>query len=736
MVRTPSRPVYASFAVSIWLVGAAVASADQRVIVKTKKPYDAVKQQITALGGSVTYEFANADGLAVTVPDAQLNALKGIAGVDYVVEDRLVPNPAPEGRRDVAEALLAAPALDAEPASYFPHASVLTNARTLQLAGILGQGVVVGLIDSGTSRTASALCTNATSAATCIATSRVIGGENFVPGATEPDANSSLNGPHGTWVATTIGGNRAFGFLRTSALATAVRNNCPQPNCSFQASATVDAIPIVGQAPAAQFYALKVFAAAGGGAPESRILQAMDRAIELKNTTLPNMKVVNMSLGGPTVFAGHDLADELATSMAASGITLVVSAGNEGPSGITGGSPGTARNILTVGAASDPIHERIVAEVFFFPGVPGVVFRPDGSQQMADFSSRGPTADGREDPEVVANGVWTFAQGANGGLSFVSGTSFSAPTVSGIAALLYSHTPAATPSQVRSAIVGSASATRIPTATVLDQGAGYVDAAAADALLQTAPAPITDIGPEKKKLTQNISQGVGIQPIDSSSFSTHLANLRPSERREFFYEVKKDTAAVHVTFSNIVAELPPAQQNQLFGDDLQVAIHSAQTSSTDDYVVPPNQFINANKTYVLERPQTGLIRVTALGDWTNAGRVSADVTIEEVIAPLPKWEFKDKIAEGEQRLYTVTIPPGTPEVTFRMSWKDDWGAYPTNDLDMYLFGPGGVTNFTGATLNSPETVTIQNPAAGTWTIVVDGFSVFGKDDQYEIRVEY
>jgi len=692
-----------------------------------------VKQQVTALGGSVTYEFANADGLAVTVPDAQLNALKGIAGVDYVVEDRIVPNPAPAGRRDVTEALQAAPALDAEPASYFPHATVLTNARSLQLAGILGQGVVVGVIDTGTSRTATALCADASSAANCSATSRVIGGENLVPGATEPNATSSLNDPHGTWVATTIGGNRAFGFSRSGAFATAVRNNCPQPNCSFQVNATVDAIPIVGQAPAAQFYALKVFPAAGGGAPTSRILQAMDRAIALKNTTLPNMKVVNMSLAGPTLFAGHDIKDELATSMAASGITLVVAAGNDGPSGITGGSPGTARNILTVGAASDPIHERIVAELIL--GLPGVLFRLDGTQQVADFSSRGPTADGREDPEVVANGVATFAQGANGGLSLVSGTSFATPTVSGIAALLYSDTPSATPSQVRSAIVGSASATRIPAATQLDQGAGYVDAAAADALLQTAPAPIADSGPEEKKLTENISKGVGIQPIESSSFSIHLSSLRPSERREFFYQVKKNTAAVHVTFSNIVPELPPAQQNQLFGDDLQVAIHSAQTSN-DDYVVPPNQFINANKTYVLERPQTGLIRVTALGDWTNAGRVSADVTIEEVIAPLPKWEFKGDIADGELRSHTVTIPAGTPEVTFRLSWRDDWGAYPTHDLDMLLFGPGGVTNFTGATLNSPETVTIQNPAAGTWSIVVNGFAVFGKGDKYEIRVEY
>jgi hypothetical protein len=56
-------------------------------------------------------------------------------------------------------------------------------------------------------------------------------------------------------------------------------------------------------------------------------------------------------------------------------------------------------------------------------------------------------------------------------------------------------------------------------------------------------------------------------------------------------------------------------------------------------------------------------------------------------------------------------------------------------LDMLLLGPGGISNVTGATGNSPETVTIQNPAAGTWTIVMDGFRVFGKDDNYEIRVE-
>ena len=186
MTRFLARTVCGLFAVAISSAGDA-RFRDQRVLVKTKKPYNTVKQQITGLGGSVTYEFTNADGLAVTIPDSQLNALKAVDGIEYVVEDRLVPNPAPKGIRNVTEALQADPSLDVAPANYFPYASVLTNARTLQLAGILGQGVVVGVIDAGTSRTASALCSNATNATTCAATYR----RRVSCRAAEPNATSS-----------------------------------------------------------------------------------------------------------------------------------------------------------------------------------------------------------------------------------------------------------------------------------------------------------------------------------------------------------------------------------------------------------------------------------------------------------------------------------------------------------------------------------------------------------------
>ena len=74
-------------------------------------------------------------------------------------------------------------------------------------------------------------------------------------------------------------------------------------------------------------------------------------------------------------------------------------------------------------------------------------------------------------------------------------------------------------------------------------------------------------------------------------------------------------------------------------------------------------------------------------------------------------------------------------MTFQLNWDNDWSSYPTNDLDMFLVSPGGVLNTSGATDRSPERVTITNPQAGTWTIFVDGFAIFGKDDSFEVRVD-
>jgi uncharacterized protein YfaP (DUF2135 family) len=54
-----------------------------------------------------------------------------------------------------------------------------------------------------------------------------------------------------------------------------------------------------------------------------------------------------------------------------------------------------------------------------------------------------------------------------------------------------------------------------------------------------------------------------------------------------------------------------------------------------------------------------------------------------------------------------------------------WANYPTNDI-MILVAPDGTSNFDGATIDSPERVTIANPAAGTWQILVNGFTIYDR----------
>jgi len=61
--------------------------------------------------------------------------------------------------------------------------------------------------------------------------------------------------------------------------------------------------------------------------------------------------------------------------------------------------------------------------------------------QFYSTSSRGPSADGRIKPDVVATGQGTLAISPAGNLVSVNGTSYSAPLISGFAANLWQHQP-------------------------------------------------------------------------------------------------------------------------------------------------------------------------------------------------------------------------------------------------------------------------------------------------------
>lgn len=137
------------------------------------------------------------------------------------------------------------------------------------------------------------------------------------------------------------------------------------------------------------------------------------------------------------------------------GVSTFTSAGNEGNN--------QWRYII---APADGFHIISVGAVDEFGNVAG-------------FSSRGPTYDGRVKPEVVAYGVSNYGAlaGTNNGYIFSSGTSASAPVASGIAALLLSAFPHLKNDQIRNIILESSSNSANPNNTI-----GYGIISAKDAI--------------------------------------------------------------------------------------------------------------------------------------------------------------------------------------------------------------------------------------------------------------
>src|SRR5439155_12544390 len=463
----------------VWVLFAAVpAAADEqeRLIVRAPKPYDSLVSAVRGLGGDIHHLYVNVDALAVSIPSHRVADLATLVGPRRMTKDATVHAPRPVEQVTIAASEVeAVEALHSERLAQlvsshptnFNFNNRLTGAATLHSQGVTGHGVVVAVIDTGT----------ANSPVVGALSGTVVGGENFVRDDPVTSATSRRNHPHGTWVGSMIAAHGTFFFDNTSPLVQSLRIHAPDsviactgfpPPCSE----TRSMVPVIGTAPSARIYALKVLDSRTNQGLTSGFIAAMDRAITLRRNSdqgVPstpvagngseenpfvfnslNIQIANMSVGTLTFFAGRDLIDQLTLCMLEAGITSAASAGNDGPAAMTGTTPGTGIGTLTVGAASTAPHERVFRDLQFGVGI-GALFRPTGHVQTASFSSRGPTADGRIDPDVVANGAFSFAQGTCLGfdpgadrnaclagtirapLDFVAGTSFASPTTAGAA---------------------------------------------------------------------------------------------------------------------------------------------------------------------------------------------------------------------------------------------------------------------------------------------------------------
>jgi hypothetical protein len=67
--------------------------------------------------------------------------------------------------------------------------------------------------------------------------------------------------------------------------------------------------------------------------------------------------------------------------------------------------------------------------------------------------------------------------------------------------------------------------------------------------------------------------------VRNGFISDQFAGLKPGQRHEIVYNITPNTSHVMVVLSNVTPALPPGLQNQLFGDDILLAVHEAKTSA-------------------------------------------------------------------------------------------------------------------------------------------------------------
>ena len=260
--------------------------------------------------------------------------------------------------------------------------------------GYKGEDITIAIIDTGVSPHDDLIKPN----------NRIIGFKDIVSKKTEPYDDNG----HGTHVAGIIAGN---GYSSKG--------------------------KYLGVAPKSNILVVKALDYNGGGS-SSDLIQAISYIIETKD--LYNTKIINLSLGTPAQSScERDPLCRAVEKAVSAGITVIVAAGNSGPSEGTILSPGISNKVITVGAVDD--NKTI----------------DPNDDTLADFSSRGPTLDGLSKPDILAPGVniESLSNTNKTGYISLSGTSMATPMVSGSVALLLNKYGNLKPSEIKEKLIQS-----------------------------------------------------------------------------------------------------------------------------------------------------------------------------------------------------------------------------------------------------------------------------------------
>jgi hypothetical protein len=203
---------------------------------------------------------------------------------------------------------------------------------------------------------------------------------------------------------------------------------------------------LMGSAPAARILAIRAFGAARNGEESTSyvVLKGLDYA------AAHGAQIVNMSFAGPK----DAMIERGIAAASAKGIVMVAAAGN-------------------AGAKSPPLYPAASTNVI-------AVSATDAQDRLFTASNRGSYI------AVAAPGVDVFVPVPDEKYQMMSGTSFSAAYVSGLAALMLERNPALKPDEVRAFLIKTARDLGAPGRDDLF-GAGEADAFAAVSAVAAAP---------------------------------------------------------------------------------------------------------------------------------------------------------------------------------------------------------------------------------------------------------
>jgi serine protease AprX len=309
---------------------------------------------------------------------------------------------------------------DREVRAYLDIATKTTGARAVQIEeGLTGKGITIAILDTGVYPHKDLMEPK----------QRIIAFVDFVNNRTDPYDDHG----HGTHCAGDAAGN---GFLSQGLYA--------------------------GPAPEANIVGVKVLDGQGGG-KLSTVIKGIEWCVEKREEL--GIRILSLSLGTPALESyRYDPLAQAAERAWHLGLVVCAAAGNEGPHAGTISSPGHDPVILTVGAADDKNTESL------------------DDDEIAQFSSRGPTNEGLVKPDLYAPGADIVSLNSPGSqiemqlpenkvnddYIRLSGTSMATPICAGIVALLLEANPYLSPNDVKSILMSTSR--EIP-----NEQAGYVD---------------------------------------------------------------------------------------------------------------------------------------------------------------------------------------------------------------------------------------------------------------------